>query len=334
MTAVADVSTPGAHPSLKPPAARERTRYRVFGAVLESDLSFPELVRVDEPVECRWSFRISGSSPPSSGVTPQGKRQLGAESYALSQTPLGFRLEYSHAGVFDLLSEGTEIVWYERDGAIEELVRNIVLGPVLAIALELSGCLCLHGSAVAIDGRGVIFLGPKYHGKSTLAAALTAAGAQLIGDDLIAIRPGPPAMVCPGVPSVRLWDDTFGALGVDTICSSVVRGVKTTASGFAERAFTSGELPIDAIYILTPVSHLASVACSRSRVLGAPAAIGLAQQTKLAHSLIGINAAGSQLGAAARVATAAPIWTLSAVRDLARLPAVVAQVIAWHEGAA
>lgn len=306
-----------------------RSRYRVFGSVLESDMEFPELIPIDGPGRPRWAFRIETSPPPACSGKLRGERQLGAESYSLWETPDGFRLEYSHAGVFDLCSDGTQIIWYEREGALEELVRTIVLGPVLAVALELTGLLCLHGSAVAIGGRAAIFLGPKHHGKSTLATALTVAGAQLIGDDLIAISPGPPAMVRPGVPSVRLWDDAVTALPLNEICGQVLRGVKTTASGFAKRAFTSGELPIDAIYILTPVSPLTELACARTRLPGAAAAIGLAHQTKLPDSLIGIDAAGSKLAAAARVALTVPVWTLAAARDLARLPDVVEQVIAW-----
>lgn len=330
MTAVAEAPTPGKTAIASTRDARPPMCYRVFGSVLQSDREFPELLRIDGPADPRWSFRVEASSPPALSGVLRGERELGVEHYSLWETSTGFRLEYSHAGVFDLSRDGTEIIWYEREDAIEELVRAIVLGPVLALALSLSGLLCLHGSAVAIDGRAAIFLGPKHHGKSTLATALTAAGAQLIGDDLIAIAPGPPALVGPGVPSVRLWDDAVGALPMDAICNHVVRGVKTTASGFAHRAFTSGELPIDAIYLLTPVSGLASAACSRTRVPGAAAAIGLAHQTKLPDSLIGIEAACSKLGAAARVVSTVPVWTLAAARDLTRLSEVVEQIIAWN----
>jgi hypothetical protein len=205
-----------------------------------------------------------------------------------------------------------------------------VLGPALALSLELGGFFCLHGSAVAIGGEAVVFLGPKHHGKSTLAAALTAAGAQLIGDDLIAVAPGLPAMVRPGVPSVRLWDDSAGALPLGAMCRNLVPGIKTTASGFEGRAFTDGELRLAALYILEPVASHDGLACTRRRLSSAAAAIGLAHQTKLADALIGMVAAGSQLAAAARLATNVPVWTLAPVRDLGRLPAVVEQIMHWH----
>lgn len=312
--------------------ARRVHRYAVFGGVLESDLEFPELVGVDSADTPRWVMRVADSAPPTLDVVALGERQLGQENYSLSRTPAGFRLQYSHAGVFDLARDGGVIVWYRRPDAIEELVRSIVLGPALALSLELSGLLCLHGSAVAIGSEAIIFLAPKHHGKSTLATALTAAGARLVGDDLVAVAPGPPPMVKPGVPSVRLWDDAIGALRVEQLCDNVVRGVKTTASGFADRAFTHGELRLAGVYLLEPVAPREDFCCARTRLPAAAAAIGLAHQTKLADALIGMAAAGAQLANAARLATSVPVWTLRSVRDLSRLPSVVAQIMAWHGG--
>lgn len=309
-----------------------RRRFSAFGGVLAADLEFPELLLLDVSAEPHWVMRISENAPPVVEVSALGERRVGLESYSLSRTPTGFRLEYSHAGVFDLSEDGTEIVWYRRADAIEELVRSIILGPVLALSLELSGLFCLHGSAVAIGHQAIVFLGPKHHGKSTLATALTVAGARLIADDLVVIAPGTPAMVRPGVPSVRLWDDAVGALPVHALCNTVIRGVKTTVSGFAERAFTRGELPLAAIYLLDPVAPREAFACARTRLPLVAAAIGLAHQTKLADSLIGMTAAGAKLASAAKLATSVPIWTLTSARDLGRLPAVVAQVMEWHGG--
>jgi HPr kinase/phosphorylase len=45
--------------------------------------------------------------------------------------------------------------------------------------------LAFHGSGVAIDGQGILILGPSGSGKSSLALALLAHGASLISDDAI-----------------------------------------------------------------------------------------------------------------------------------------------------
>lgn len=329
--AAVDTMVHAAHESDVRSQSSSPRRYRVFGGVIDSELHFPELVEAAGSESAEWTLRVQNSVPPGLDLSLLGERKLGPETYSLWRTPLGFRLQYSHAGVFDVSHDGADMVWYLRADALPELVRSIVLGPALALALELAGFLCLHGSAVAVGGQAIVFLGPKHHGKSTLATALLAADAQLIGDDLIAVAPGPPAMVRPGVPSVRLWDDAVEALPLRDLCNSVVRGVKTTASGFATRAFTHGEIRLAALYVLEPVAPRNGVTCERTRLSAAGAAIGLAHQTKLADSLIGMPAAGAQLSAAARLASTVPVWTLKMVRDLSSLPSVVEQIIAWHQ---
>lgn len=47
------------------------------------------------------------------------------------------------------------------------------------------GPACLHASAAAWCGRGVLLLGPPGAGKSSLLAGLLAAGAYLVADDLV-----------------------------------------------------------------------------------------------------------------------------------------------------
>jgi hypothetical protein len=50
------------------------------------------------------------------------------------------------------------------------------------------GELCLHASAVEVDGRCVAFAGSSGRGKTTLAALACAAGYPLFGDDLLRVR--------------------------------------------------------------------------------------------------------------------------------------------------
>lgn len=47
----------------------------------------------------------------------------------------------------------------------------------------------IHGTAVAIDGRGVLLIGPSGAGKSDLALRLIDDGAALVGDDALVCSP-------------------------------------------------------------------------------------------------------------------------------------------------
>ena len=304
--------------------------YAAFGGFLESEIEFPELIRAADGVTANWRVVIDRHAPAWEGFVPLGERKIREEYYRLWQSPAGLRLEYSHAGIFDLLSDGSRVIWYYRADALPELVRSIIIGPVIALALELGGFLCLHGSAVTIESRAIAFLGPKHFGKSTLATALTTAGARLLGDDLLVVRPGPPAIICPGVASVRLWADMAAALPLDSICNTLIPGVKTTVTGFATTALAGQPASLDAIYLLSPVGGDADApAVRRTRLSRTESTVALAHQTKLPDSLVGFRAAGSQLSAAAALAASVPVWRLHTIRDVARLGTTVRQIIEW-----
>jgi hypothetical protein len=277
-----------------------------------------------------WTLIVSHDMPPAIGLELIGERLVGSEWFRYSRAPSGFRVQYSHAGIFDLSTDGARIVWYHDADALPELVRSMVLGPLIALAFELSGFLCLHGSAVTLGRRAVAFLGPKYFGKSTLATALTAAGGRLISDDLVILNSDTPVTVRPGVASIRLWADMAEALPLSDICSTRLLGVKTTVTGFAENAVELEDTVLSDVYLLAPTfSHAEHDAILRSRLAPGEAAIGLAQQTKLPDSLIGLRAAGSRLASAAAVAANVPVWRLNVPRDLSKLAAVVSQIIDW-----
>ncbi|HEX2779598.1 MAG TPA: hypothetical protein VHM30_08875 [Gemmatimonadaceae bacterium] len=310
----------------------------MFGDALASDLELPDLARALAADPPRWTVTVADGAPPPADAKLIGARQLGPEAYTLWRMSDGFRLEYSHAGVFDITDSGSRIVWYRRADAIPELVRAIVLGPALALALELAGLFCLHGSAVRLGDTAMAFVGPKHHGKSTLATALTAAGARLIGDDLVAISPGPPAIVRPGVASVRLWADAVAAVGIDRLPARVIPGLKATVTDFADASRATEDTLLSDIYVLAPVSASgrggSEPPCWRTALPRGAAAVVLAQQTKLAATLVGIHAAGTQLRVAARIAESVRVWTLSVARDLSRLPAIVDVLRGWNREAA
>lgn len=306
--------------------------YHAFGGVLRSEIDFPELRATTSCVQPDWTLIVEPGRPPYRALTRKGERRVREELYRLWESAEGFRLEYSHAGTFDISKDGRLIVWYHDESALMELVRNIVLGPAIALALELAGNFCLHGSAVALEGGAVAFVAPKHFGKSTLATALTTFGAQLIGDDLLVVHPGPPATtVRPGIASVRLWPDVAAALSLDEVCRTIIPGVKTIATGFGDEAVAMSPCGLAAVYVLAPVmpSILGACAASRTRLERTEATVALAHHTKLPDSLIGLGGAGTRLAMAAAVAANVPVWKLNLVRDISRLDAVVRQIIDW-----
>jgi hypothetical protein len=76
-------------------------------------------------------------------------------------------------------------------GADEAQVEKVRKGAVRLFLRHLEGKIGLHAAAVARDGRAVALVGASGDGKSTLAAALCARGADLLADDSTAIDATP-----------------------------------------------------------------------------------------------------------------------------------------------
>jgi hypothetical protein len=244
----------------------------------------------------------------------------------------GFRLEYDDTGTFDVDVSGTCIDWYAGTDAVPEAVQLDVLGRVLPTAMHASGALCLHGSAVELGDGAVAFLAPKRHGKSTLARALTRAGARVVTDDVVAIDLDPSPLMRPGVPQLRLLRDSARRLGASTDAHAGPGSKVVVQPGEAERTDRS-TLPLGALYLLHPVrSSLAVESAERIPLAGVAAAMALLPQARLAP-LLGKSEATVLLDRAVRLAAAEPVYTLRVARDFTRLDEVVARLLEWHGGA-
>jgi hypothetical protein len=68
-------------------------------------------------------------------------------------------------------------------------MTDLLLGPVLVLALALQQRWCLHGGAVIQQGSAIVFLGESGFGKSTIAAWLSApdSAMQRLADDIVPV---------------------------------------------------------------------------------------------------------------------------------------------------
>ena len=166
------------------------------------------------------------------------------------------RMNYSDGFVFqiDAAGQNIDIQWPEGHD-IEELIPAF-LGPVMGVALRLRGMVCLHASAVVIDGQAVALIGESGAGKSTTAAAFAKRGHPVMTDDVLALSPQDGSfLVRPAYPWVRLWPDSAAGLfgEADALPRMVVgwdkRILDLTQPGYQ---FQADALPLAALYFLGP----------------------------------------------------------------------------------
>jgi hypothetical protein len=73
----------------------------------------------------------------------------------------------------------------DRDGAWQALIANVALNRLLRLQREL---VFFHAGSVSVCGKGMLFMGPKGSGKTTLSLTLASRGHAFLGDEIAAVR--------------------------------------------------------------------------------------------------------------------------------------------------
>lgn len=309
-------------------------RYQVYGQCLESDLAFPELAPTAGPAHWALTTVAGAAAPPADALWLGDDSVQGDVRVRLHQAEATFWLDFDDTGAFEVSVDGRALRWH-RPGAgpeLDELARIDVLGRVLALALHAEGRLCLHGSGVCTGGAALGFLAPKFHGKSTLALALVRAGARLLTDDTLVVATGAVPHALPGVHAMRLWGDSAARLLDDGVGTALADGDKLCLRDLPAARRMQCSAPLAAVYLLTP-THAGDnrPAAVRTPLPPTAAALALVGHGKLSP-LLGRAQATLALRRAVDVALSVPVYTLSVVRDFARLDEVVDQLLRWHGG--
>ena len=136
-----------------------------------------------------------------------------------------YRFSYADKTEFVVDDAGREI-WSDWPEPLTlEDATTYLLGPVLGFVLLLRGLVCLHASAIVVDGKAIALIGPAGAGKSTTAAAFAARGFNVLAEDVVTLDDhfgdhfgdrlgdrGDRFFVRPAYPCIRLWPASAAAL--------------------------------------------------------------------------------------------------------------------------
>jgi hypothetical protein len=306
--------------------------YRIHGRLLASAVPLPELHEAAALEDPAWVLTVSSTvaAEPAPDSVLLGEEELPAYCARVSLwrgADGRHRLVYSDTGVFELSSNGKEILWYQPPATDVELARMDIVGRVLGLASYLLGDLVLHASGVEWAGKALAFAAPKFYGKSTLAVALADRGARLVSDDTIAIRGAPEVQCAPGVPSLRLRRESARHLGR---LQPTDRAADRIVEKLALERTTSHFVPLAALYVLDPRPPGEDPASLRRTPLSRmEAALALVKYSKLG-GLLGRSESANYLDRAAQIAARLPVYVLTYCRDFAKLPEVVENLLSWH----
>ena len=306
--------------------------HRAAGLIVAADRALPGFVPAtgqEHPdvriyLETRPAWHAAPSIPLHSADRHNAS---GHPIVTVSRSPEGFHFQYADRTRAWVAANGND-VWctWPASASLEDTCTYLA-GPILGLVLRLRGALAFHASAVQIGTGAIGFVGPHDAGKSTLAAALGAAGCPVVTDDLLHVRADRSGWVAEPFPSMlKLWPDGARlALGGSAELPLI-------AEGWDKRALRLG----DTIPAVTAPIPLLALACLEPRdvtstiapISPGTALVRLAANSSAAHLLDGTTRA-AEFQALSLLVRWAPCVTITPPLDPAAYPAFVADVLRW-----
>lgn len=176
-----------------------------------------------------------------------------AETEEGTFTKVSFELENNHQLNF-VVDEEKENLWiyHHKEESVRDL-ESYLVGPALGFIMRMRGIICLHSSAVEIDGKAIALVGHSTAGKSTTAAGLAEAGAKILADDITVLIPQDnDFIVQSGYSKVRLRPIAAKHLTENSEDLPIVYSNRDSryVSLNENDNFQTNSLPLSAIYVL------------------------------------------------------------------------------------
>lgn len=222
--------------------------YVMSGLRVESDLAMPGLIEIAAAAASVPDVRIRQGDVPMAlaAIDLSGPNwQMAGERFLL-RIPGIVRMT---------LDAGTAITWQCEGDTRPEDALIFISGSGFGLLMHQHGRCIMHGSAVAVGGRAVLFCGPSGAGKSTLAAALAARGHGHVADDQCVLSglAGGEVLVHPDGRAHKLWEQAIDKLDLAARSGAPVRSALRkffVAPQAASAAESGAALPLAGIYIL------------------------------------------------------------------------------------
>ena len=239
---------------------------------------------------------------------------------------------YQDGTTFVVSRSGSQIWATWPDDLTLEDMATYLLGPILGFVLRLRGTVCLHASAIALDGRVVVLVGAAGAGKSTTAAAFARAGYPVLSDDVVPlIDLGDRFLVQSAYPRIRLWDSSVEALYGDvTALPRLVPAHPTWDKRYLDLnqtgyQFQSEPLPLAAIYYINDRDD--SPACPQIAPMTTQAQLITLVTNTYTNYLIDKQLRAQEFELLSRVVAQIPVRQLTPHTEIGRLVETIELVV-------
>ena len=308
--------------------------HRAAGLIVAADRPLPgfeplpadshptEDVRIHLGTRPPWHAADASPLHTSDATDPAGRPVV-----TVSRSTGGFHFTYADGTRVWIDTRGTNVWSTWPPAASLDDTCSYLYGPILGLVLRLRGALAFHASAVQIGTGAIGFVGPRGAGKSTLAAALAAAGCPVVTDDVLHVRPQENRWIVEPFPAMlKLWPDGARlALGDSTDLPAIAEGWDKRALVPGGRvAGATGPLPLLALACLGSSGDAPSIA----PLPAAAALIQLAGNSSACH-LLDRDSRAVEFRALSMLVQRVPCATLTPPEDPRQYPSFVRRVLEW-----
>ena len=308
---------------------------RAAGLIVSADRPLPGFVPGASPdspyVRIHLQRRPAWESAPCDpACTVETLDASGEPIVTVSRSREGLHFHYADGTSAWVAEHGTDVwcTWPARASLADTC--TYLAGPILGLVLRLRGALSLHASAVQAGAGAVAFVGPHGAGKSTLAAALAAAGRPIVTDDVLHVRPDGGRWLAEPFPSMlKLWPD-----GARLALGAGFDELPRIVEGWDKRALLAGDwivaaatpLPLTALACLGPREREPRV----DLISPAAALIRLTPHTSASH-LLDAAARAAEFRALSGLVRSVPCFTLTPPADASGFALFVTRVLDWAD---
>ena len=307
-------------------------QHRAAGLIILADRGLPGFIAVVEPqqpdVFIHLGLRPPWHDAPSAPVYAADHLDAhGIPIVRVSRSLEGFHFQYADQTRIWIQASGQDVWCTWPESASLEDTCTYLSGPILSLLLRIRGALALHASAVQIGSGAIGFVGAHNAGKSTLAAALGAAGCRVVTDDVLHVRAeGTRWMAEPFASMLRLWPHgAHLALGAGAELPEI-------AAGWDKRALhlggaipaASAPLPLIGLAWLAPRGSEAAI----EPLSAGTALVHLAANSSAGHLLDSATRA-VEFSALSNLVRCVPCAAITAPSHPAAFPGFVTHVLEW-----
>lgn len=209
--------------------------YKTYGLNITSDFIFEELFESDGEPEVEILF---GKTP--NFIAGDTKGHTWFQAFRNNMLVEVDNIARYH------ICDGNKITIEPKEDTTIEAIKLYLLSVAFASLLQQRKNFPLHGSALNIDGKGIVITGNSGAGKSTLTLGLRQRGYNLVTDDVSTITfIDSQALVNPSYRLQKISQNTADQLGIDTCKLERIEG--------GEKFY----LPIETSMLSTPVPFAA-----------------------------------------------------------------------------